>query len=95
MVLHQSTQRAQRETKMQSEMVSVAMGMGMGFAARWAHEPADPMKTIKGFLRALCGLWCDEIMGIELTAQWTHVPADPMQTKKSFSASSAISGVKK
>ncbi len=41
---------------MQGEKMSVAMSMG--FAVRWAHEPADPMKTIKVFLCVLCDLWC-------------------------------------
>ena len=47
--------------------------MGMGFATRWAHEPADPMKTLKVFLCALCDLWC-EIMGGRHAVQWERLP---------------------
>lgn len=52
MALHQSTQR---ETKMQGEKMSVVMEL----TAQWVHEPACPAKTIKVFLCALCGLWCN------------------------------------
>ena len=41
---------------MQSEKMSVVMGMG--FVTRWVHEYASPAKIIKVFLCALCDLWC-------------------------------------
>lgn len=54
--LHQRSQRTQRETKMQSEKMSVVMGGG--FTAQWVHEPAYSVKTKKSVLCAVCAL-CD------------------------------------